>query len=57
MATWRVSLTLPVLVEVEVEADDVEEAVELAERLADFRNGEEDGPMQLVEAVEEGEES
>lgn len=52
MGSWKVSLRVPVLVEVEVEADDADEAADLAEREADFMNGEEDGVWQVVEVEE-----
>jgi hypothetical protein len=53
MATWSVSFRAPVLIEVEVEADNEEDAIEQAERHADFTRGEVDGLLQFVEAVEE----
>ncbi len=55
MATWSVSFRAPVLIEVEVEADNEEDAIEQAERHADFTRGEVDGLLQFVEAVEEEE--
>ena len=54
MATWKVSFRVPVLVEVEVEADNEGEAIEQAEQRAEFTAGEVDGLLQFVEAVEEG---
>jgi hypothetical protein len=50
MGKWKVSLRVPVLVEVEVYAEDEEEAADAALREADFQNGEEDGVWDIVEA-------
>ena len=52
---YRVALRYPIIVEVEVEAEDELEAYEAAEESADWRNGEEDGEPARVEA-EKGEE-
>lgn len=49
MGKWKVSLRVPVLVEVEVHAEDEEEAADAALRKADFQNGEEDGVWDIVE--------
>lgn len=52
MGSWKVSLRVPVLVVVEVEADDEDEAAEIAICNADFSQGEEDGVWDVVEVEE-----
>jgi hypothetical protein len=53
MGTWNVSFSMPVRIDVVVEADTEEEAIEIAEKEADWQQGEEDGVLDLIEAVEE----
>lgn len=52
MPTWSVSVRMPVVVYLEIEADTQEEAEEQALHEADFTAGEIDGAAEIVETEE-----
>ena len=54
MSTWRITYSIPITVEVKVEADNEDEAVARADDRVDWRDGEVDGVAEITEMVEEG---
>ena len=47
MSTWRITYSIPITVEVKVEADNEDEAVARADDRVDWRDGEVDGVSEI----------